>query len=38
MSEWCPGLVDYVMIWIKESFKKNEKSTKDVLISYVNKI
>ena len=31
--EPCPGLVDYVMIWIKEPFIKNEKSTIDVLIS-----
>ena len=23
--EGCPGLVDYVMIWIKEFFIKNEK-------------
>ena len=36
--EGCPGLVDYVMIWIKEPFIKNEESTKDVLISWVNKI
>ena len=36
--ELCPGLVNYVMVWIKEPFKKNEKSTIDVLISRVNKI
>ena len=35
--EPCPGLVDYVMIWTKELFIKNEKSTIDVLISWVNK-
>ena len=34
----CPGLVDDVMIWIKEPFIKNEKSTIDVLILWVNKI
>ena len=34
----CPGLVDYVMKWIKEPFIKNEESTKDVFISWVNKI
>ena len=33
--EPCPGLVDYVMVWIKEPFIKNEKSTLDVLISWV---
>ena len=37
ITEPCPGLVDYVMIWIIEPFIKNEKSTKDVLISWVNK-
>ena len=36
--ERCPGLVDYVIKWIKEPFIKNEKSTKDVFISWVNKI
>ena len=30
--EPCPGLVDYVMIWIKESFIKNEKSTIDIYV------
>ena len=34
----CPGLLDYIMVWIKEPFIKNEKSTIDVLISCVNKI
>ena len=29
--ELCPGLVDYVMIWAKEPYIKNEKSTIDVL-------
>ena len=38
LSEPCPGLVDYVMIWIKEPFIKNEKSTIDLLITWVNKI
>ena len=33
LSEPCPGLVDYVMIWTKEPFIKNEKSAIDVLIS-----
>ena len=33
-----PGLVDYVMIRIKELFIKNEKSNNYVLISWVNKI
>ena len=36
--EPCPGSVDYVMIWMKEPFLKNEKSIIDVLISWVNKI
>ena len=36
--EGCPRLVDYVMIWIKEPSIKNGKSTKDVFISWVNKI
>ena len=31
--EPCPGLVDYVMVLIKEPFIKNEKSTIDVSIS-----
>ena len=34
--EGCPGLVDDVMIWINEPFIKNEKSTIEVLISWVN--
>ena len=37
-SEGYPGLVDCVMIWIKEPFIKKEESTKDVFISWVNKI
>ena len=37
-KEGCPGLVDYVMITIKEPFIKNEESTKDVFIFWVNKI
>ena len=37
-SEPCSGLVNYVMIWIKEPFIKNEKSKIDVLIFWVNKI
>ena len=28
--EGYPGLVEYLMRWIKEPFKENEKSTKDV--------
>ena len=36
-EEPCPGLDDHVMIWTKEPFIKNEKSTIDVLISWVNK-
>ena len=30
--EPCPGLMDYVIIWIEEPFIKNEKSTIDNLI------
>ena len=37
-NEGCPWLMDYVMVWIKEPFIKNEESTKDVFISWVNKI
>ena len=37
-DEGCPGLVDYVMITIKKPFIKNEESTKDVFISWVNRI
>ena len=36
-NEPCLGLADYVMIWTKEPFIKNEKSIIDVLISWVNK-
>ena len=30
-TEPYPGLVNYVMVWIKEPFIKNEKPTIDVL-------
>ena len=38
LKEPYQGLVDYAMIGTKEPFIKNEKSTLDVLISWVNKI